>query len=138
MNFSKPDIIVIGSNLMILTTLLLAMTFYQSQAQLTDDIPTSEPNIINLALSNITLGDSATGLTSVNGIVFNNSSENVENIKVDVTIYDANNNTMRETSRFITGPFTVFEPGSTENFNFLMITEDFHNYTARAYADRVP
>jgi hypothetical protein len=113
------------------------MSFYPAQAQLSDDtLASSDPSILNLAISNMTLGESATGLTSVNGIVINNSSENVENVKVDVTIYDTSNNVLRETSRFITNPFTIFEPSSTENFNFLMSAGDFHNYTAKAYADK--
>jgi hypothetical protein len=113
------------------------ISFYPSQSQSTGGISISEPNAINLAISNITLGDSPTGLISVNGIVINNSTESVENIKVDVTLYDANNNTIRDTSRFISSAFYIFEPGSTVNFNFLMSTGDFNNYTARAYADRI-
>lgn len=122
-----------------LTTLFLAMSLYPAQAQLTDDIfISSDSSVINLAISNITLWESATGLTSVNGIAINNSSENVENVKVDVTLYDTSNNPLGETSRFITNPFTIFEPDSNENFNFLISAENFHNYTAKAYADRVP
>jgi hypothetical protein len=85
----------------------------------------------------MSITDSATGLTSVTGTVVNNSTENVMNIKVDVTLYDADNITIRETSRFVTGPFTVYDPGLVERFSFLMSTEDFDHYTARAYAERV-
>jgi hypothetical protein len=113
------------------------MSFYPSQAQSTGGISISQSNTVNLDISNITLGDSPTGLISVNGIVINNSSESVENIKVDVTLYDANNNTIRDTSRFVSSAFYIFEPGSTVNFNFLMSTGDFNNYVARAYADRI-
>lgn len=137
MNLSTQDIIVMSAwgSLIILATLSLALNFNFSHAQLTDNLPTSNPNTINLEISNITLGSSATDLISVDGIVLNNSTENVENLKIDVIIYDANNNTIRETSRFISSPFTIYEPASTENFSFLLSTNDFHNYTANAYAD---
>lgn len=55
---------------------------------------------------------------------------------IDVTIYDADNNAIIETSRFILSPFTIYEPTSIENFDFLKSAGDFHNYTAYAYADR--
>ncbi len=119
------------------TTLLLLVFFYPSQAQSTGGISISQSNTVNLAISNITLGDSPTGLISINGVVFNNSTESVDNIKVEITLYDANNNTIRDTSRFISSAFYIFEPGSTVNFDFLMSTGDFNYYTARAYGDRI-
>lgn len=137
MNLLKFGIIIIGSSLTISTTLLLLMSFYPSQAQSTGGISTSQSNSVNLDISNITLGDSPTGLISINGVVFNNSTEGVENIKVDITLYDANNNTIRDTSRFVSSAFYIFEPGSTVNFDFLMSTGDFDYYTARAYGDRI-
>ncbi len=137
MNLLKSGITIISSSFIISTTLLLLMSFYPTQAQPTGGISISQSNIINLAISNITVGGSPTGLISVNGIVFNNSTESVENIKLDVTLYDANNNTIRDTSRFISSAFYKFVPGSSVNFNFLMSTGDFDYYTARAYADRI-
>jgi hypothetical protein len=137
MNLLKSGIIIISISFIISTTLLFLISFYPSQAQLTGGVSISQSNTINLAISNITLGDSPTGLISVNGIVFNNSTESVENIKVDVTLYDANNNTIRDTSRFISSAFYIFDPGSNVTFNFLMSTGDFDYYTARAYADRI-
>ena len=137
MNLLKSGIIIISISFIISTTLLLLISFYSTQAQPPGSTYFSQSNTVNLAISNITLGDSPTGLISVNGIVFNNSTESVENIKVDVTLYDDNNNTIRDTSRFISSAFYIFEPGSTVNFNFLMSTGDFDHYTARAYADRI-
>lgn len=119
------------------STLFLSIFCSSSVGQISDVLTDSQPNVIVLSISNMSITDSATGLTSVTGIVLNNSTENVDNIKVDVTLYDADNITIRETSRFVTGPFTVYEPGSVERFSFLMSVEDFDYYTARAYAERV-
>ncbi len=105
--------------------------------QNSDVLTNSQSNVIMLSLSNISITNSATGLTSLTGTVLNNSTENVMTIKVDVTLYDTNNITIIETSRFISGPFTGYEPGSVERFSFLMSIEDFDHYTARAYAERV-
>ena len=116
---------------------LFSNSFSLSYAQLEDNLESSQPSIIDIALLNMTLTASSTGLTSVIGTVINNSTENVENIKVNVVLFDSDNSEIRETSRFVTGPFTVYEPGSTERFNFLMSVEEFDHYNATAYAERV-
>ena len=81
---------------------LFSNSFSLSFAQLEDNLESSQPSIINIALLNMTLTDSSTGLTSVTGTVINNSTENVENIKVNVVLYDSDNSEIRETSRFVT------------------------------------
>ncbi len=127
-----------GINVLLISSILLFSIFFSlSFAQPNDSLKSSQPSIIILSISDIALEDSATGLTSVTGTVLNNSTDKVDNIKVDVTLYDSDNKTIRETSRFVTGPFTVYEPGSVERFSFLMSIADFDHYTARAYADRV-
>jgi hypothetical protein len=100
-------------------------------------IPTStNSDIIILDIPNITVEESVTGLTSVVGMIQNNSTENVVDLKINVTIFDAENNVIRDTNRFVSAPFTVYEPNSTERFNFLMSVEEFNNYAATAYAKR--
>ncbi|HJR49311.1 MAG TPA: FxLYD domain-containing protein [Nitrososphaeraceae archaeon] len=129
---------IFGINVLLISSFLLISIFFSlSFAQSDDDPKSSQPSFIILSVSDITLEDSATGLTSVTGTVLNNSTEDVMNIKVDVALYDSDNITIRETSRFVTGPFTVYEPGSVERFSFLMSVADFDHYDARAYAERV-
>ena len=138
MVISKSEILIRKISLTIFMCWLLLAIYialipsFPSQAQVIDS-----DNRINLAIPNITLGDSATELTSINGIILNNSTSDVENIKIDVVLYDANNNTIQDTSRFVTTPFTIVEPNSTETFGFLMLTEEYDRYSAKAYAERV-
>ncbi len=130
---------IINTSLLIITlTILYSLSPYcYVVAQPTDTISRIQSTQVNLEISNITLGYSPTGLIAVNGIIFNNSTENVNNLKVEVTLYNANNNTISETTRFVSSAFYMYEPGTTENFSFLMGTEDFQYYDARAYADRI-
>ncbi|MGD9533868.1 MAG: FxLYD domain-containing protein [Candidatus Nitrosocosmicus sp.] len=95
------------------------------------------PEIIILNISELAVQNSTTGLTSVSGTIQNNSTEDIENLKVNVTLYDSHNKTIRDMTRFVSGPFTVYEPGSTERFSFLMSVEGFDHYTTTAYAERV-
>ncbi len=130
---------IISSSLLIITSTLLYLLspYCYVVAQPTNSISQIQSTQVNLEISNITLGSSPTGLIAVTGIILNNSTENVENLKVDVTLYNSNNIPISETTRFVSSAFYIYEPGTTENFSFLMGTEDFQYYTARAYADRI-
>lgn len=100
--------------------------------------PDTGSGIVVLNIPDITVEESATGLTSVIGTVQNNSTENVVNIKINITLSDSENSIIRDTNRFVSGPFTVYQPNSTESFSFLMSAEEFDNYVAKAYAQRAP
>ena len=100
--------------------------------------PDTGSGIVVLNISDITVEESATGLTSVIGVVQNNSTENVVNIKINITLSDSENSIIRDTNRFVSGPFTVYQPNSTESFSFLMSAEEFDNYVAKAYAEWAP
>lgn len=104
----------------------------------TADVSNLKPDITILNITELTIGDSATGLTSITGVLQNNSTENVENMKVNVTLYDSENKILRDTSRFISGPFTIYEPNSTERFSFLMSVERFDHYKVTAFGEQVP
>ena len=125
---------------LLISTLLISFSSYflsYAQEVASDTFNNSQPEIIYLNLTRITLEDSATGLTSVAGAIQNNSTENVDNLKVNVILYDDTNSTLRETTRFVSGPFTVYEPNSTESFSFLISIEEFDHFGASAFAERI-
>lgn len=116
----------------------ISSTSYSQEGEnLISTTANSESGIVILDIPDISVDVSATGLTSVVGTVQNNSTEDVVNIKVNVTLYDSNSNPIRDTNRFVSGPFTVYESNSTERFSFLMSVEEFDNYIATAYAERI-
>ncbi len=57
---------------------------------------------------------------------------------MDVFLDDAKNNTIRETSRYVTDPFSIFEPGSTESFSFLMTANEFNHYNVTSHGEKMP
>lgn len=103
----------------------------------TTAVSNSKPDIIILNIIEITEGNSITGLTAIAGSIQNNFTENVENMKVNVTLYDSENKTIRDTSRFVSGPFTVYEPNYSERFRFLMSVEGFDHYVSTAFGEHV-
>ncbi|WP_148686435.1 FxLYD domain-containing protein [Candidatus Nitrosocosmicus hydrocola] len=120
-----------------LSTLFLPLLVIMSLPMSTSSSQENE-DIIILNITDINLEDSTTGLTSITGTIQNNSTIDVQNIQIDVTLLDADNNIIRDTGRFVSGPFTVYQPNSTESFSFLMSAEYFDKYEAKAYGERVP
>lgn len=110
----------------------------QQDGSLTYNPTTSKPNIVILDISDLVLENSSKGLISVSGSIQNNSTENVENLKVNVTLFDFEYKTIMDTSRYVSGPFTVYEPNSTDRFSFLMSVDSFDHFKATAFAERVP
>ena len=121
---------------LLLTSIATIPSFSQETGKLTSS--SLRPEIIILNMSELSVQNSATGLTSVSGTIQNNSTKDVENLKVNVTLYDSENKKIMDTTRFVSGPFTVYEPDSTERFSFLMSVEGFDHYKATGFGERVP
>lgn len=91
---------------------------------------------ISLKIDNIYVGDSPTGLIVVKGIVHNNSTENIVNVKVKVDLFDSNNELIIETQRFIMPASSILKPGYERNFDFLVTAKDVDHYNITAYGDK--
>jgi hypothetical protein len=91
---------------------------------------------ISLKIDNIFVGDSPTGLIAVKGMVHNNSTENIVNVKVKVGLFDSNNELIIETQRFIMPASSIFKPGYERNFDFLVTAKDVDKYNITAYGDK--
>jgi hypothetical protein len=72
-------------------------------------------------------------LVLVTGIVYNNYTVNVGDVKILVELFDINNTLVRETERFVTPPSSTLEPEEREGFNFLMLAERFDHYNIIAH-----
>jgi len=140
-NYHKNTIVQKISNLtisalfIILFAVSLPVVYAQLQQGPVGSVPPL-PDRINLSISNITVIESPTGLTGIDGIILNNSTENVKDVKVDIILFDPLNKTIEDTTRSITSPLSTMEPGSTEGFSFLMSTTDIDHYDARSYGLR--
>jgi hypothetical protein len=132
----KINILTIPTLLIILFAVSLPFVYAQLQQGPVGSVPPL-PDRINLSISNITVNESPTGLTGIDGIVLNNSTENVKDVKVDIILFDPLNKTIEDTTRSITSPLSTMEPGSTEGFSFLMSTKDIDHYDARSYGLRI-
>ena len=141
MNYDKPtvvpeiSILTISVLFIILFAVSLPVVYAQLQQGPVGSVPPL-PDGINLSISNITVTESPTGLTGVDGIILNNSTENVKDVKIDIILLNPLNKTLEDTTRSITSTLSTMEPGSTVGFSFLMSTTDFDHYDARSYGLR--
>ncbi|HKU83820.1 MAG TPA: hypothetical protein VJP58_07240 [Candidatus Nitrosocosmicus sp.] len=86
--FTKYLILCVMVISLIISMSSISLSFPQGIDPLdTTIVSNSKPNIVILNVTKITLEDSATGLTSITGAIQNNSTENVENMKVNVTLF---------------------------------------------------
>ena len=116
---------------------VLSINIRPSLAQSINSISYFQPEVTKIMISNLIVLKSASGVISVTGTVKNNSTETVDQIKVIVTLYNAEDNTKREIGRFISGPYTTYKPGSIEKFSFVINSMKYDYYTAKAQADIV-
>ena len=142
MNYDKPtvvpeiSILTVSVLFIILFAVFLPVVYAQLQQGPVGSVPPL-PDGINLSISNITVTESPTGLTGIDGIILNNSTENVKDVKIDIILLDPLNKTIEDTTRSITSTLSTMEPGSTVGFSFLMSTTDFDHYDARSYGLRI-
>ncbi|HEX5904560.1 MAG TPA: FxLYD domain-containing protein [Candidatus Nitrosocosmicus sp.] len=131
----KISILTLSVSFIILFAVSLPVVYAQLQQGPVGSVPPL-PDRINLSISNITVIESPTGLTAIDGIILNNSTENVNDVKVDIILLDSLNKTIEDTTRSITSSLSTMEPGATVSFSFLMSTTDFDHYDARSYGLR--
>jgi hypothetical protein len=134
-NFQYICIIIITCTIFLIT--LFGFIFpYFTLSQEQERINTFTNSPIYLNIDKIFVGNSPTGLISVKGVVHNNSTSNIENVKVKVKLLDVNNGMSTETVRFVTPPSFAIKPGDERNFDFLIATSNFNSYNITAYGDK--
>ena len=103
-NFQYICIIIITCTIFLITLSGFIFTFFTlSQEQETKNTFTNSPIYLNI--DKIFVGNSSTGLISVKGVVHNNSTSNIENVKVKVKLLGVNNVLSTETVPICYTPF---------------------------------
>jgi hypothetical protein len=122
------------SGILIGTNISIIATYAQEQGM----INSLSSNIVNLELREIEIGESPTGLIYVKGTAINNSTLDTRDVKVLVKLFDANNSTVSETSRFITPASSTFKPGYERDFYFFVSANNVDHYIITAEGEKVP
>ena len=137
MNIDKYFLFVISfvvSGIIIGTSISINPSFEQEHGR----INTLSSTILNLELKEIEVGESPTGLIYVKGTAINNSTSDTRDVKVLVQLFDANNSTVSETSRFITPASSTFKPGYERDFYFFVSANNVDHYIITAEGEKVP
>ena len=126
----------------ILSILVLSMILgadplnFSTHAQEQGKINSLSSTVIILALKDIQVGESPTGLIYVKGTAFNNSTSDAKDVKVLVELFDVKNNTVSETSRFITPASSTFKPGYERDFYFFVSANNVDHYEITAVGEK--
>lgn len=122
------------SGLIIGASISVTTSYGQEQGR----INTLSNTILNLELREVDVGESPTGLIYVRGTAINNSTFDTRDVKVLVQLYDSNNSTVSETSRFITPASSTFKPGYERDFYFFVSATNVDHYEITAEGEKVP
>ena len=137
MNIIRNSFILIPSVLLV-TIFLVNQTANQVNPQEQGMINSLSSTIINLELREIEVGESATGLITVKGTAINNSTFDARDVKVLVELFDSENTTVSETSRFITPASSTFKPGYERDFYFFVSANNVDHYKITAEGEKIP
>jgi hypothetical protein len=96
----------------ILTALLTIISTDEALAQ-------KQPNTVNLEISKAELVSGPTKNVELEGQVTNNSTTPVDDVEVKAQFYDSNGQLLHETSRFISQPSQMLQPGESIPFTIL-------------------
>src|ERR671931_919871 len=93
---------------------------------------------VNLKVEGLSIGKSPTGVVEVTGTIHNNSTVNVEDIRLDAEYFDSNNVLIRNTTKILS-TYSLVKPGESLPFDLLDVVSfaSVKNYTVKAYGDKV-
>jgi hypothetical protein len=104
-----------NSIIKMLIPILTALTIFTSAEVLAQ----TQQNTISLETSQVELIAGPTNNVEMEGQVVNNSTVGVDDVKVNVQFYDSNGQLLLETSKFLTNPSQILQPGESVSFTIL-------------------
>jgi hypothetical protein len=116
--------------------LLITTTIHFAHAQ-QQELNTVSRDNIDLSISELSVGLTDVGNISVSGIVVNNSTNNVEDVIVNVLLFDRNNELIKQDNRFVTPPSAILERGEEQEFRFFLIAENTYSYNVSSFGSKV-
>ncbi|MDQ3083513.1 MAG: hypothetical protein M3Q77_01705 [Thermoproteota archaeon] len=125
-------------NVLLVIIFLVNLSVNPGNSQEQGMINSLSSTMINLELKEIEVGESPTGLISVKGTAINNSTFDFRDVKVLVELFDSNNSTVSETSRFITPASSTFKPGYERDFYFFVSANSVDHYKITAEGEKLP
>lgn len=98
------------------TSFLLAQNLVGDHAV---NAATGKPSKIFLKVENLKINKGPTGAIDVTGKVRNNSTKDVQDIKLTASYYDDTNSLLGKTVKFLSNPSENVKPNGVKDFNFV-------------------
>jgi len=80
---------------------------------------TGKPSKIFLKIENLKINKGPTGAIDVTGKVRNNSTKNVQDVKLTASYYDNTNSLLGKTVKFLSNPSENIKPNGIKDFNYV-------------------
>jgi hypothetical protein len=80
---------------------------------------TGKPSKMFLKIEDLKINKGPTGAIDVTGKVRNNSTKNVQDIKLTASYYDDTNSLLGKTVKFLSNPSENVKPNGVKDFNFV-------------------
>lgn len=80
---------------------------------------TGKPSKVFLKVEGLKISKGPTGAIDVTGKVRNNSTKNVQDVKLSASYYDNTNSLLGKTIKFLSNPSEIVKPNGIKDFNFV-------------------
>ena len=80
---------------------------------------TDKPSKVFLKIEGLKINKGPTGAIDVTGKVRNNSTKNVQDVKLSASYYDNTNSLLGKTMKFLSNPSEIVKPNGIKDFNFV-------------------
>jgi hypothetical protein len=80
---------------------------------------TAKPSKVYLKIEDLKISKGPTGAIDVTGKVINNSTKNVQDVKLTASYYDNTNSLLGKTIKFLSNPSENIKPNGKLDFNFV-------------------
>ncbi|MDN5868697.1 MAG: FxLYD domain-containing protein, partial [Candidatus Nitrosocosmicus sp.] len=92
---------------------------------------------VDLSISELSVGWTDSGNVYVSGLVVNNSTNSVEDVIVNVLLFNRDNELIKQDNRFVTPPSSILERGEEQEFRFFLIADNTYRYDVSSFGSTV-
>jgi hypothetical protein len=132
----NKTLVQIYSSILLTFLILFSTSVFVTNAQ-EESLLTISKERIDVPISNLTVGWTDSRNIFVSGTASNNSTHNLDDVVVDVSIFDKNDELINKENRFVIPPDSILEAGSIQEFKFFVIADGAVSYNVSAYGSKV-
>lgn len=120
-----------------INSMFIFISFYSVYTQEQQLLYPISKERIEVPISNLTVGWTDAKNIVVSGMVINNSTYPLDDIVVDASFFDENDELINNENRFVIPPSSILQAGSNLEFKFFIIADEAYRYNISAFGTKV-